>query len=407
MKRYRWLFAVFAVMALVAAGCGDDDGGGGGDAGGSDAIPADEALDEIGEGEGTVSIVAWPGYIERGETEGFEDYDWVTGFEEETGCSVEVQTAGTSDEMVSLMTGSDEYDLVTASGDASLRLIRGGTVAPVNIDLIEGYDTVREELQDAPWHTVDGVHYGVPYQWGSDVLMYNTEVFPEPPTSWSVVFEEQDLPDGETNSGRIQAYDGPIYIASAALYLRETQPDLGIEDPYALNQEQYDAALELLREQHPLVHRYWHDYVVQIEDFTNEGIAASGSWPVQANLLIADEQPIASTIPEEGATGWADTTLLAANAPHPNCAYLWMQHSIDPKVQGDVAAYFGSVPAVEAACEGNELLTDEGCQTNGIENFDQIEFWKTPEANCFEGAEGDCVPYSQWTEDYNAIMSGN
>ena len=97
------------------------------------------------------------------------------------------------------MTNSDDYDLVTASGDASLRLIAGETVQPVNTDLIPSYDDGRP----APPGRARGTrsttsHYGVPYQWGADVLMYNTEVFPEPPTSWDVVFEEQDLPDGET-----------------------------------------------------------------------------------------------------------------------------------------------------------------------------------------------------------------
>ena len=401
MKHYRLLIAFLAIFGLLAAACGDD----GGDDGGEESTADTSDLPtEVGEGEGALNIVAWPGYIEDGSTD--ENYDWVTGFEEETGCAVEVTPAGTSDEMVSLMTNSDEYDLVTASGDSSLRLIAGETVQPVNTDLIPSYAEVDPRLQDAPWYTVDGVRYGVPYQWGSDVLMYNTDVFPEAPTSWSVIFEEQDLPDGETNAGRVQQYDGPIHIALAALYVKATQPELGIEDPYALNQEQYDAALEVLRNQQPLVQRYWHDYTVQIEDFTSEGTAASSSWPFQVGLLQLDEQPIASVIPEEGSTGWADTTMLATNAPHPNCAYLWMEHSLDATVQGDVASWFGSVPVVLAACEGNELLTDEGCAANGVDNFDQIAFWKTPEADCF-GDGGECIPYSTWAEDYLAIMGGN
>ena len=53
-----------------------------------------------------------------------------------------------------------------------------------------------ERLQGAPWYTIEDVAYGVPYQWGADVLMYNTDVFPEPPTSWGTIYEEQDLPDG-------------------------------------------------------------------------------------------------------------------------------------------------------------------------------------------------------------------
>ena len=400
MKHYRLLAVLVAVLGLLAAACGDD--GGGGDGGDTATPDTSDLPTEVGDGEGALNIVAWPGYIEDGSTEA--DIDWVTAFEDDTGCQVEVTTAGTSDEMVSLMTNSSDYDLVTASGDASLRLIAGDTVAPVNLDLIPSYSTVDERLQDAPWYTVDGQAYGVPYQWGADVLMYNTDVFPEPPTSWNVIYEEQDFPDGETNSGRIQQYDGPISIATAALYLKSAEPDLGIEDPYALNQEQFDAAVALLRDSHPLVQRYWHDVTVQTEDFTTEGTAASSSWPYQVNLLV--DEPVASVIPDEGATGWADTTMVATDAPHPNCAYLWMEHSLDPTVQGDVAYWFGSVPAVPAACEGNVLLTDEGCATNGIDNFDQISFWKTPEADCFGGG-GECVPYSTWTEEYLAIMGGN
>ena len=350
---------------------------------------AQEALKELGKGEGALNIVAWPGYIERGETD--KAYDWVTDFEKETGCKVSVKTAATSDEMVSLM-NEGGFDLVTASGDASLRLVAGKRVQPINVDLIPSWKTVDERLQDAPWYTVDGVHYGVPYQWGPNVLMYNTDVFKEAPKSWNVVFEEQTLPDGKSNKGRVQAYDGPIYIADAANYLMAHKPELGIKDPYELNEDQYKAALDLLRVQRTLVGRYWHDAAIQVDDFQNEGVVASSSWPFQVNTLVAAKQPIASTIPEEGATGWADTTMLHAEAAHPNCAYMWIEHSLKPKVQGDLAAWFGSVPVVPAACKGNELLTDEGCKTNGFENFDKIKFWKTPTSKC--ATQGDqCVPY--------------
>ena len=358
------------------------------------------AMSEEMKGEGQVDIVAWPGYIERGETD--KAYDWVTGFEKDTGCKVNVKTAATSDEMVTLM-NQGGFDLVTASGDASLRLIAGKKVQPIDIKRIPSWGTVDKRLMDAPWHTVDGVHYGTPYQWGPNVLAYNTTVFKDPPKSWSVVFEEQNLPDGKSNKGRVQAYDGPIYLADAALYLMAKKPELGIKDPYELNEAQYAAVLELLRQQHPLVHRYWHDANVAVQDFTNEGVVVSGSWPFQVNTLVANKQPIASVIPDEGATGWADTTMLAASAKHPNCAYKWMEWSLNAKVQGDVAAWFGSVPAVPAACKGNALLTDTGCATNGFDNFDKIHFWRTPEAAC---STGTCVPYSRWATDYVAVMGG-
>jgi len=352
--------------------------------------------------EGQLDIVAWPGYIERGASD--KAYDWVTAFETQTGCKVNVKTAGTSDEMVALMTQGG-YDLVTASGDASVRLIRGGTVQPIDVSRVASYGTLDERLKEASWHFVDGKHYGVPYQWGPNVLLYDTRVFKQPPTSWSVVFEPQKLPDGKANKGRVQAYDGPIYIADAALYLMAKKPDLGIKDPYELNEQQYAAALEVLRKQHPLVQRYWHDASVQVQDFTNEGIVASGSWPFQVNTLKSNSQSVASTVPEEGATGWADTTMLHAEAKHPNCAYKWMEWSLSPKVQGDVAAWFGSVPVVPAACENNALLGAAGCKTNGFESVDKIRFWRTPEAKC--PTQGDqCVPYSRWATDYVAVMGG-
>lgn len=362
-------------------------------------VIAAEMLKEIGPGEGQVSIVAWAGYIERGETD--KNYDWVTEFEKSTGCKVSVKTAANSDEMVTLM-NQGGFDLVTASGDASLRLVAGGKVQPVNTDLIKSWPTIDERLKGAPWYTVDGVTYGVPYQWGPNVLMYNTKVFGDKaPDSWGVVFEEQNLPDGKTNKGRVQAFDGPIYIADAALYLKQKRPELGIKDPYELNEEQYAAVIELLKGQRGLIGRYWHDAMVQIDDFKNEGVVASGSWPFQVNLLEADKQPVKSVFPKEGATGWADTTMLATDSKNPNCAYMWMEHSISPKVQGDLAAWFGSNPAVPAACKGNALLGDSGCATNGFDNFEKISFWRTPTAKC---STGECVPYSRWASDYIAVM---
>ncbi|SQF97317.1 ABC transporter substrate-binding protein [Paucimonas lemoignei] len=364
----------------------------------SASLQAAETLKMVGDGEGQLDIVAWPGYIERGESD--KAYDWVTGFEQETGCKVNVKTAATSDEMVSLMTKGG-YDLVTASGDASLRLIAGKRVQPINPELISNWRNLDPRLIGGPWYVVDRQTYGTPYQWGPNVLMYNTDVFKVPPISWSVVFEAQNLPDGKPNKGRVQAYDGPIYIADAALYLKSAKPELGIVDPYQLTETQYAAVLDLLRKQQPLIHRYWHDATVQMSDVKNEGVAASSSWGYMVNGLQADKQPVASTIPQEGATGWADTTMLHAEAKHPNCAYKWMNWSLQPKVQGDIAAWFGSLPAVPEACKASDLLGPQGCATNGFDQFEHIAFWKTPQA---EG--GKFVPYSRWTQDYIAIMGG-
>jgi putative spermidine/putrescine transport system substrate-binding protein len=366
--------------------------------------PALAQITELGAPEGQVNIVAWPGYLERGETD--PNFDWITKFETASGCKVNVKTANTSDEMVALM-NEGGFDLVTASGDASLRLVAGDRVQPINTALIPSWSTVDERLQSAPWHTVDGVHYGVPYMWGPNVLMYNTEVFKDaPPTSWNVVFEEMTLPDGKSNKGRVQAYDGPIHIADAAQYLMFHKPELKITSPYELNEEQYKAALDLLRVQRTLTARYWHDAFIQMDDFKNEGMAASGTWPFQVNLLQGEGIPVASTIPQEGATGWADTTMMHVDAANPNCAYLWMEHSLSSNLQSDLSVWFGANPAVPAACtDGRGMQTAEGCTKNGLDDFDKIRFWTTPVANCSQG-EGMCVPYYRWVSDYIGVIGG-
>jgi putative spermidine/putrescine transport system substrate-binding protein len=360
-----------------------------------------EMKTEIGAGEGALNVVAWAGYLERGETD--PKFDWVTKFEAATGCKVSVKTANTSDEMVALM-NEGGFDLVTASGDASLRLIAGGRVQPINKDLIPSWGTIDPRLQSAPWHTVDGVHYGVPYMWGPNVLMYNTNVFKEAPKSWDVVFKEMTLPDGKSNAGRVQAYDGPIHIADAAQYLMFHNKELGITNPYELNADQYKAALDLLREQRKIVGRYWHDAFIQIDDFKNEGVVASGSWPFQVNILKSGGAPVASTIPQEGATGWADTTMLHVDSPNTNCAYMWFEHQLSSNLQSDLSVWFGANPAVPAACtDGRGMQTAAGCTTNGLDDFEKIKFWTTPVSKC---PQGECVPYYRWVSDYIGVIGG-
>ena len=121
--------------------------------------PAMAQMTEVGAGEGQLSIVAWAGYVERGETD--PAFDWVTKFEEKTGCKVSVKTANTSDEMVALM-NEGGFDLVTASRDASLRPTAGGKAQELNTALVPSWPTVDPRLLDVPCPTVGGKHYRAP-----------------------------------------------------------------------------------------------------------------------------------------------------------------------------------------------------------------------------------------------------
>ncbi len=382
------LIAGAAAAVLVLSACGTAGGAGNGTAG-----PATE----LGEFEGTVSILAWPGYVEDGSND--PTVDWVTAFEDETGCMVESKTYGTSDEAFNLMK-SGGYDVVAASGDASLRLVASDLVAPVNTDLISNYAGIFDFLKMQSWNSVDGVSYGIPHGYGANLLMYNTEVVSPAPTSWDVVFD-----GASAYSGAVTAYDSPIYIADAAVYLMTHSPELGIENPYALDETQLAAAVELLTSQREHIGEYWSDYLKQISAFETGDSVVGTTWQVIANVLQGgDTAPVEVVLPEEGATGWSDTWMIASDAASPNCAYAWLDYIASPEANAAATEYFGEAPSSIAACDFRSEGSCEAFNAGDEEFAAQIWYWSTPIAECLDGrTDVECTDYAAWTAAWQEI----
>lgn len=357
------------------------------------------ALTELGPGEGSLEVIAWAGYVEDGSND--PTIDWVSSFVEATGCQVNVTLGNTSDEMFTLMQ-SGNYDLVSASGDASNRLISAGSVQPINLDLIPNYADVFDGLKGKPHNTVDGVPYGVPHGRGANLLMYNTDVVTSAPDSWGAVFDT-----ASPYAGKVTAYDSPIYIADAAVYLMATQPELGITNPYALDETQFQASVDLLKAQRGIIGRYWGLYTDEIASFQSGDSVIGTTWQVIANVLQGSEPPtpIAAILPVEGATGWSDTWMLSAQSKHPNCGYMFMNHIISPEVNAQATEYFGEAPANRLACA---LTSDPNhCATYHAEDedyFSKVYFWATPQTACLDGrTDVECVPYERWTQAWTEI----
>ena len=359
--------------------------------------PSISAMKTLGPGEGTVNIVAWAGYVEDGSDD--PKVNWVTPFEQQTGCKVNVKVAGTSDEMLTLMKSGD-YDVVSASGDASLRMIYGGVVAPVNTDLVSNYKDIYTDLKLQPWNSVGGVAYGIPHGRGANLLMYRTDKVSPAPTSWSVVFD-----GSSAYAGKVTAYDSPIYIADAALYLMKHQPDLGIKDPYALDSKQLAAAVALLKSQNKNVGEYWSDYTKEVEAFKSGNSVVGTTWEVIASLAQADKAPVDAILPSEAATGWSDTWMVAAKAQHPNCAYMWMNHIVSPQVNAAVAEWFGEAPSNSLACD---YTSDKNFCTEyhsaDAPYWKNVYYWTTPTTQCLDGRTNvKCEDYSEWTKAWTEI----
>jgi putative spermidine/putrescine transport system substrate-binding protein len=347
----------------------------------------------IGAGEGQLNLVLWDGYADK---------SWADPFTLQTGCKLNLHPAGSSDEMVSLMKdgGGGQWDMVSASGDADLRLIYGGDVKPMNTALIPDWQNFGSFFKSPPYNTINGVHYGVSLQWGPNTLLYSTKKFPNKPTSWSVIYDP-------ANKGLVTVPDNPIQIADAALYLSKTKPSLGIKDPYELTQTQFNAAVDLLKQQQPLIKHYWALATDEINLFQNGDVVVGAAWPYQTIQLKLAGASVDETIPQEGATGWADTWMLATKAPHPNCAYMWDKWVSTKQVQAEQALSFGETPVNTQACAEMEALQAGSCaqyhaDQTGASYFDTIKFWKTPLADCGNG-QTNCVPYAQWVSAWTTI----
>ena len=387
----RRIAGALGVVALVVGAC--SSGGGG--------TPAPSLPTSIGAGEGALSVLAWPGYVENGSTD--PAVDWVKPFEDATGCKVTVQVFGTSDEAFGLFsTNPEKFDVISASGDASLRLVAAGYVEPVNVDLIKNYADIFPALKDKPYNTVQGVHYGVPHGRGSNLLMWRTDDVTPAPTKWAQMFDPSS-----SFAGKVSVYDAPIYIADAAVVLMATKPELGIKNPYALDDTQFAAAVDLLKQQKPMISQYWVDYTKQMDAFRNGDATVGTTWQVITNLLQGEKPavPVDVIKPPEGATGWSDTWMINSKTKHRNCAYKFIDHIVSPEINIQIAEWFGEAPGNSKACA---LATNpDHCKIFHADDdafWKDVWYWQTPEAKCVDGrTDKTCKDFDAWVKAWTEI----
>ncbi len=365
-------------------------------AGGVSKTNANALPTKIGKGEGALSVVEWGAYT---------DPSFAKKFEKQTGCIIKRKDAGSSNEMFNIIHGGGgggggQYDLVSASGDASLRLIYAGDVVPVNVKLIPSWKDFLPAFKSPPHNTVKGVHYGVSLQWGPNTLIYNTKKVKPAPTSWSAIYSPK-------YKGKITVPNNPIQIADAALYLMKTKKSLGIKDPYELTKPQFDAAVSLLKKQKQLLKRYWLFPADNIKDYKTGDSVIGATWPYQTLQLQAAKVPVKEIIPKEGVTGWADTWMLTKRAPHPNCAYKWMAYAATPQVQAQQALVFGETPVNPKACPYMDKIQKGSCagyHLNAPASYAKsIRFWKTPISTCGWGGRTDCMDQQAWNNAWASI----
>ncbi|QKW34801.1 ABC transporter substrate-binding protein [Actinomadura sp. NAK00032] len=378
------LLGTAAVAAAGLAGCSGD--------GPKEPVGAAKVASTLGPGEGMLNLVTLPGSIESGRTD--PRVDWVTPFQERTGCKVGLKVAATPEEMAGLMRDKDRrYDGVAAPPEVAGQLIAENQVAPVNTDLVDGYKKLEPKLRGLLER--DGKHYGIPYVWGSNLLMYDTRTVP-PPASWAAVF---DPGQARRYSGKIVMRDSPLAIAEAALYLKGAERKLKIRDPYSLTPKQLAAAGRVLAKQRPHVGEYWEIPADAVSAFAGGRAVLGQAWPYQVDVLNRAGRPVRGVIPAEGVTGWMDAWMIGARVQHPNCMYQWLQWTASPDVQQQVAEWTGVAPANPQACSGDRLRSGfcAAYHVGDRDYLDDILFAHAPSKACGgESEKNDCTDYAQW-----------
>ena len=353
---------------------------------------------KIGQGEGRLNLIEWPGY---------SDKSYSSKFVQQTGCKIQRKEAGSSNEMFKLMHangggGGGQYDLVSASGDASLRLIYANDVKAVNVKLIPSWKQFLPAFKSPPHNTVSGVHYGVSVQWGPNTLIYNTKKVKPAPKGWASIYTGK-------YKGKLTVPNNPIQIADAALFLMKTTPRLGIKDPYELTRAQLAATVLLLKRQKPNLKRYWNYAADEITSFANGDVWMGAGWPYQTLQLQGAKHPVpVKEIVPLPTTGWADTWMLAAKAPHPNCAYLWMKYVTTPQIEAKQALFFGETPVNPNACSYMNKAQKGSCQAYHLNEpasyYSKIKFWKTPVPTCGWKKGNDCMDYNAWQQAWTQVQ---
>ncbi|WP_433468065.1 ABC transporter substrate-binding protein [Spirillospora sp. CA-128828] len=382
--------ALVAATALAAAGLGACSGG--------DKKPAGVAkvASTLGPGEGMLNLLTLPGSVESGSTD--PRVDWVTPFQERTGCKIGLKVVKTPEEMADLLSDKDRrYDGVAAPPEVAGRLLEENQVVPINPDLVDGYKKLEPKLRKLLER--DGKHYGIPYVWGSNLLMYDTRAVP-PPASWAALF---DPAQARRYSGKIIMRDSPLAIAEAALYLRGKERKLKIRDPYSLTPAQLAAAGRVLAKQRPYVGEYWELPADAVSAFAGGRAVLGEAWPYNVDVLNRAAKPVQGVVPSEGATGWVDAWMIGARAQHPNCMYQWLQWTASPDVQQQVSEWTGVAPANPQACSGDRLKSGF-CAAYHVGDrgyLDKIIFAHAPSKACGgESEEKDCTDYAAWTRTW-------
>ncbi|MEV4300533.1 extracellular solute-binding protein [Microbispora rosea] len=347
----------------------------------SSSGPTPTPLASVGRGEGTVSVVAIDGYAEWGGVD--PKVKWVGTFEKETGCKVSLRYYDPRQEERPGDFPPSSFDVISATPEVGGRLMDEGKAAPLNTGLLDGYDKIPKRLRTLPSVTRDEQVYGVPYVWATNEILYDAgKVSPDGPES---LF---------TDKGPVMLRDRPLSLADAALVLKAQGTDVGedIKDPFDLTDAQLDAAAELFTSGDDGRRVFWRDPVEVVQGFATGSVRLAQATPYHLDVLRRGHKQV-TALTDRPVTGWADAWMMSAQAPHPSCAYKWLDFTMSADVQRKVSDWTGLAPANPEGCTGAARRICADYRVGTSQAFRGVYFAVRPK------------DYDKWVERWSRVVS--
>ena len=325
--------------------------------------------------------------------EGYTEDSWIVPFKNQTGCRVQVRYIGPGDDTSALLS-QGSYDVVTLASEDLPQFAAARIIRPIDPALVPHFHTLRPAVRAAPALVRGGALLGVPFEWGPNLLIWNSKLLAHTPISWNALYLKR-------NAGRISIPDDPMQIADAAMLAQAQHPSLKIRSPYQLSEKQLRAALKLLERQKKLVPSRWGAASDQTSAFINGAAALGAGWSYVVRSLRQQGTPARGEIPLEGATAWLDSWALVSGSTHLGCAYRFLDYSTRASVQAKTSRLVGAAPAAPGACT---LLGLAVCRSLGYvsaTDMRKLRFRTTPGMSCPGGQH--CASALRWRAVWNRL----
>ncbi len=309
----------------------------------------------------TLNLLVWEGYA---------DPSFVQAFEEQWHCKVSASYMGSSDELVAKLRGGSAgtYDVISPSSDVATSIASSGLAAPLDLAKLPTYGQLSPQLTSLPLVRMKGQVYGVPFMWGPDPLIYDTQVFQQAPASWNVLWDPK-------YRGKISVWDDLSTVYMAAQVLGYDQPDPS--RLYNLSDEQLEAVKKKLMELKPNIRKMWSTGGELTNLFQNHEIVAAMGWPLMTNQLRKVSFPVGETIPKENTTGWIDHLMITAGSENKDLAYKFLEYMIEARTQKKVTDVTGYTPANPQAAQFMTSDEVKSLHLDDVDNYQKrLYFWQ-------------------------------